>query len=128
MPSKGYVFVERIDLGLSAHCEYPLGTRILRVDNNKIPPLRLSLVMHQSQRVHHRHQYIQQQIYSSRTTSSSTQSGLAGVFSGYAPQVYAAAEEFGLDSSTLWKEVASRKLVAGQESMIREIAQDLMNL
>lgn len=63
-----------------------------------------------------------------RTTSSSTQSGLAGVFSGYAPQVYAAAEEFGLDSSTLWKEVASRKLVAGQESMIREIAQDLMNL
>lgn len=63
-----------------------------------------------------------------RTSSSSTQSGLAGVFSGYAPQVRAISEELGLDSGTLWKEMASRKLVAGQESMIREIAQDLMNL
>jgi 4-hydroxy 2-oxovalerate aldolase len=63
-----------------------------------------------------------------RTTSSSTQSGLAGVFSGYAPQVKAISEEMGLDTNTLWKEMASRKLVAGQESMIREIAQDLMNL
>jgi len=63
-----------------------------------------------------------------RTSSSSTQSGLAGVFSGYAPQVRAISEELGLDSGILWKEMASRKLVAGQESMIREIAQDLMNL
>ena len=63
-----------------------------------------------------------------RTTSSSTQSGLAGVFSGYAPQVSAISEELGLDTNTLWKEMANRKLVAGQESMIREIAQDLMNL
>ena len=63
-----------------------------------------------------------------RTSSSSTQSGLAGVFSGYAPQVRAISEELGLDSGTLWKEMATRKLVAGQESMIREIAQDLMNL
>jgi len=63
-----------------------------------------------------------------RTTSSSTQSGLAGVFSGYAPQVRAISDELGLDTGTLWKEMANRKLVAGQESMIREIAQDLMNL
>jgi 4-hydroxy 2-oxovalerate aldolase len=63
-----------------------------------------------------------------RTTSSSTQSGLAGVFSGYAPQVRAISDEFGVDTGELWKEMASRKLVAGQESMIREIAQDLMNL
>lgn len=63
-----------------------------------------------------------------RTTSSSTQSGLAGVFSGYAPQVKAISEELGLDTNSLWREMASRKLVAGQESMIREIAQDLMNL
>ena len=63
-----------------------------------------------------------------RTTSSSTQSGLAGVFSGYAPQVHAISEELGLDSHSLWREMANRKLVAGQESMIREIAQDLMNL
>jgi 4-hydroxy 2-oxovalerate aldolase len=63
-----------------------------------------------------------------RTTSSSTQSGLAGVFSGYAPQVQAISDELGLDSHILWREMANRKLVAGQESMIREIAQDLMNL
>jgi 4-hydroxy 2-oxovalerate aldolase len=63
-----------------------------------------------------------------RPTSSSTQSGLAGVFSGYAPQVIAISEELGMDTNTLWKEMANRKLVAGQESMIREIAQDLMNL
>jgi 4-hydroxy 2-oxovalerate aldolase len=63
-----------------------------------------------------------------RTTSSSTQSGLAGVFSGYAPQVQAISEELGLETHSLWKEMANRKLVAGQESMIREIAQDLMNL
>lgn len=63
-----------------------------------------------------------------RTTSSSTQSGLAGVFSGYAPQVRAISAELGVDTGVLWKEMANRKLVAGQESMIREIAQDLMNL
>lgn len=63
-----------------------------------------------------------------RTTSSSTQSGLAGVFSGYAPHVIAISEELGMDTNILWKEMAKRKLVAGQESMIREIAQDLMNL
>lgn len=63
-----------------------------------------------------------------RTSSSSTQSGLAGVFSGYAPQVKQLSNELGIDVAILWEEMAKRKLVAGQESMIREIAQDLMNL
>lgn len=63
-----------------------------------------------------------------RVTSSSIQSGMAGVFSGYAPQVKALAQELGIEAGTLWSEMAKRKLVAGQESMIREIAQDLMNL
>jgi 4-hydroxy 2-oxovalerate aldolase len=63
-----------------------------------------------------------------RTSSSSTQSGMAGVFSGYAPQVKLLAEELGIDVGLLWEEMAKSKLVAGQESMIREIAQDLMNL
>jgi 4-hydroxy 2-oxovalerate aldolase len=63
-----------------------------------------------------------------RTTSSSIESGLAGVFSGYAPQVKQLAEELGLEVSVLWNEMGRRKLVAGQETMIREIAQDLMNL
>lgn len=63
-----------------------------------------------------------------RTTSSSVQSGMAGVFSGYAPQVAQISEELGIDVNLLWAEMAKRKLVAGQETMIREIAQDLMNL
>ncbi len=63
-----------------------------------------------------------------RATSSSIQSGMAGVFSGYAPQVKLLSEELGIDVNTLWGEMAKRKLVAGQETMIREIAQDLMNL
>jgi 4-hydroxy 2-oxovalerate aldolase len=63
-----------------------------------------------------------------RTTSSSIRSGMAGVFSGYAPQVSSASEEFGIDANLIWEELGKRKLVAGQESMVREIAQDLMNL
>jgi 4-hydroxy 2-oxovalerate aldolase len=63
-----------------------------------------------------------------RTSGSSIQSGMAGVFSGYAPQVKLVSEELGIEINTLWQEMAKRKLVAGQESMIREIAQDLMNL
>ena len=66
--------------------------------------------------------------YLPRATSSSTQSGLAGVFSGYAPQVKEISSELGLDVNLLWTELGKRKLVAGQESLIREIAQDLMNL
>lgn len=63
-----------------------------------------------------------------RTNSSSFESGLAGVFSGHAPQVRQISNEFGIEISVLWQEMGKRKLVAGQESMIREIAQDLMNL
>lgn len=63
-----------------------------------------------------------------RTTSSSIESALAGVFSGYAPQVRALSEELGVNPSALWAAIGERKLVAGQESMIREIAQDLMNI
>lgn len=63
-----------------------------------------------------------------RITKSSIESGMAGVFSGYAPQVKEIAQEFGVNTSKIWDEMAKRNLVAGQESMIREIAQDLMNL
>ena len=63
-----------------------------------------------------------------RTNASSIESGEAGVFSGYAPQVKEISVEFGVSRKELWKELGRRRLVAGQESMIREIAQDLMNL
>ena len=62
------------------------------------------------------------------TTSSSVISAIAGVFSGYAPQVQAIAEELNLEPALLWRELGSRNVVAGQESMIREIARDLMEL
>jgi 4-hydroxy 2-oxovalerate aldolase len=63
-----------------------------------------------------------------RISPSSIQSGLAGVFSGYAPQVRQLVSEFGIPAGDLWSEIGKRKLVAGQESMLREIAYDLMNL
>lgn len=63
-----------------------------------------------------------------RTTSSSVQSAIAGVFSGFAPRVQAIAEELNLEPALLWKELGSRRVVAGQESIIREIALDLMEL
>lgn len=66
--------------------------------------------------------------YLPRVSPSSIQSGLAGVFSGYAPQVRQLATEFGVPAGDLWSEIGKRKLVAGQESMLREIAYDLMNL
>jgi len=63
-----------------------------------------------------------------RVTSGSIESALSGVFSGYAPQVAKIAAELGIEKANLWKAIGDRKLVAGQESMIREIAHDLMNL
>jgi 4-hydroxy 2-oxovalerate aldolase len=63
-----------------------------------------------------------------RTNSSSVESGMAGVFSGYAPQVKQISDELGIEQEDLWNEIGRRRLVAGQESMIREVALDLMNL
>ena len=57
-----------------------------------------------------------------RTTASTLESGLAGVFSGYAPQVMAVSAEFGRDPGDLWRALGEHKIVAAQESMIREIA------
>lgn len=61
-------------------------------------------------------------------TASSISSGMVGAFSGYAPQVQKLAASTGISSQQLWEAIGERKLVAGQESMIDEIAQDLMNL
>ena len=66
--------------------------------------------------------------YLPRTTSSSVISAIAGVFSGYAPQVKAISEEMNIDAAQLWRELGSRRIVAGQETIIREIALDLMEL
>lgn len=49
-------------------------------------------------------------------------SGLAGVFSGFAPHVKKAAEKFGVDPRNLFLELGRRKVVAGQEDFIVDVA------
>jgi len=63
-----------------------------------------------------------------RISSQSVRSGLAGAFSGYSPQVKIASSQHNIPTQEIWKEIGKRKLVAGQESVIWEIAQDLANL
>jgi 4-hydroxy 2-oxovalerate aldolase len=63
-----------------------------------------------------------------RITRGSIESALSGAFSGYASQVARVSQELGVERARLWRAIGERKLVAGQESMIREIAVDLMNL
>lgn len=52
-------------------------------------------------------------------------SGLAGVFSGFAPHVKGAAERFGVDPRDILIELGRRKIVAGQEDMIVDVAANL---
>jgi len=56
------------------------------------------------------------------TTSISLISGLAGVFSGFAPHVKKAAERFGVDPRDIFLELGRRKVVAGQEDFIVDVA------
>lgn len=52
-------------------------------------------------------------------------SGLSGVFSGFAKPVAAAAKDYGVDPRDIFFELGKRKAVAGQESLIVEVAQEL---
>ena len=52
-------------------------------------------------------------------------SGLSGVFSGFMKPVIAAAKEYGVDPRDVFFELGKRKAVAGQESLIVEVAQQL---
>lgn len=52
-------------------------------------------------------------------------SGLAGVFSGFAPHVKGAAKRFGVDARDILIELGKRKIVAGQEDMIVDVAANL---
>lgn len=49
-------------------------------------------------------------------------SGLAGIFSGFAPHVAKAAERFGVDARDILMELGKRKVVAGQEDIIIDVA------
>lgn len=57
--------------------------------------------------------------------STSIVSGLAGVFSGFMKPVARIAEEYHVDPHDIFVELGRRKIVAGQEDIIIEVAQDL---
>ncbi len=57
--------------------------------------------------------------------SVSIASGMAGVFSGFAPHVKRAAEKFGVDARDIFVELGKRRVVGGQEDMVIEVAIEL---
>jgi 4-hydroxy 2-oxovalerate aldolase len=59
-------------------------------------------------------------------SSLSLISGLNGVFSGFVKPVAAAAKEYGVDAKEIFIELGRRKVVAGQENLIVEVAQELL--
>ncbi len=60
-------------------------------------------------------------------TTVTLASGLAGVFSGFAPHVVKASEVYGVDVRDILAELGRRQIVAGQEDMIIEVAKMLGN-
>lgn len=60
-------------------------------------------------------------------TPLSIVSGLAGVFSGFARHVQRIAAEYEVDERDIFFELGRRKVVAGQEDLIIEVALDLKN-
>jgi len=58
-------------------------------------------------------------------SSSSIVSGLAGVFSGFMKPVMRIAKEYDVDPFEIFFELGKRKIVAGQEDIIIEIAENL---
>ncbi len=57
---------------------------------------------------------------------SSIVSGLSGVFSGFAKHVERVATQYGVDPRDVFFELGKRKVVAGQEDCIIEVAMDLV--
>ena len=55
-------------------------------------------------------------------------SGLSGVFSGFAKHVSRVAKEYELDARDIFIELGKRKVVAGQEDLIVEVAIDLKKI
>lgn len=58
-------------------------------------------------------------------SSTSVVSGLSGVFSGFLKPANRIAEEYGVDARDIFFELGRRGVVAGQEDLILEVAQDL---
>jgi len=60
--------------------------------------------------------------------SSSIVSGMAGVFSGFSKPVERIAKQYNLDPKDIYFELGRRKVVAGQEDLILEVAVNLSQL
>lgn len=58
-------------------------------------------------------------------SSTSVVSGLSGVFSGFLKPANRIADEYGVDARDIFFELGRRGVVAGQEDLILEVAQDL---
>lgn len=58
-------------------------------------------------------------------SSTSIVSGLAGVFSGFMKPVMRISKEYNVDPRDVFFELGRRKIIAGQEDMIIEVARDL---
>lgn len=58
-------------------------------------------------------------------SGTSLTSGLAGVFSGFAPHAKRASKRFGVDTRDILIELGRRKVVAGQEDIIVDVAANL---
>lgn len=59
------------------------------------------------------------------SSTISVVSGLSGVFSGFAKHVIKISELYGIDPKDIFAELGKRKAVAGQESLITEVAYEL---
>ena len=70
-------------------------------------------------------EYIRSQFPPQDVTPLSITSGLAGVFSGFKPLVEKAAKEYGVSGHEIFRELGGRKVVAGQEDAIIEVARGL---
>ena len=57
--------------------------------------------------------------------SISIVSGMAGIFSGFAKPVARISAETGVDARDIFFELGRRKVLAGQEDLIIEVARDL---
>ena len=58
--------------------------------------------------------------------SISIVSGMAGVFSSFAPHVKAASKQFSIDEKDVFVELGNRKVVGGQEDMVVDVAMNLV--
>jgi len=69
--------------------------------------------------------YIRSQFSPQEITPISVTSGIAGVFSGFKPLVEKASKKYKVDSHEIFKILGKRKVVAGQEDQIIEVAKEL---